>query len=297
MRPVEREPEGPVAFREQRDRPGDGGVRDARRRPARSRYRARHRGAIVAVSTDSRISTRTTARGFWPTDALTVAAWVRATGQLGESGTIVSKPAQYRIARYPDGTLRWAFNQDGMLAWVNTGVVIPGNTWTHVAVAYDHGLVKTYVNGRLAHAQQLTGTLTAGPNPSASMTIGGRADLVARLPRLARRAAGVWRRPERGRDRRDRARRQRHAVRARRDDDDGQRPVARRLRVAVPGDRDAAQQRGAPAGREADHDQVVCLARGQLRRRGERDHRQRRAGAACSCRCRRPPPSACTTPA
>ena len=113
------------------------------------------------------------------TDTLTVAAWLRATAWIGESATIVSKPGQYRIARYPDGTLRWAFNQDGVLAWVNTGVVIPGNTWTHVAVAYDHGLVKTYVNGRLAHAQQLTGTLAAGPNPSAAMTIGGRADVNA----------------------------------------------------------------------------------------------------------------------
>ena len=99
------------------------------------------------------------------------------TGATGESATIVSKPAQYRIA--VDNTLRWAFNQDGVLAWVNTGVMIPRNAWTHVAVVYDHGLVKTYVNGRLAHAQQLTGTLTVGPNPSASMTIGGRADLVA----------------------------------------------------------------------------------------------------------------------
>jgi hypothetical protein len=113
------------------------------------------------------------------TDVLTVAAWLKVNGQFGESATIVSKPAQYRIARYFDGTLRWAFNQDGVLAWVNTGVVIPGNVWTHVAVVYDHGLVKTYMNGRLAHAQQLTGTLTVGPNPSASMTIGGRADLVA----------------------------------------------------------------------------------------------------------------------
>src|SRR5262249_53835590 len=112
--------------------------------------------------------------------ALTVAAWLKpGLSQFGESGTIVSKPAQYRIARYPDGTLRWAFNQNGVLAWVNTGIVIPANVWTHVAVTYDGGFVNTYVNGHLAHTQQLAGTLTTGPNPTASLTIAGRPDASA----------------------------------------------------------------------------------------------------------------------
>jgi hypothetical protein len=56
------------------------------------------------------------------------------------------------------------------LAWVNTGVLIPGNTWTHVAVVYDHGLVKTYVNGRSAHALQPVCTLTAGIEPVRTTT-------------------------------------------------------------------------------------------------------------------------------
>src|SRR5439155_9581925 len=93
-------------------------------------------------------------------NGLTIAAWVRPTGQIGEAATIVSKPAHYRVARYPDGTLRWAFSQTTGFTWVNTGIVVPGNTSTHIAVSYDAGLVKTYVNGRLAHSQQLSGTLT-----------------------------------------------------------------------------------------------------------------------------------------
>ena len=110
---------------------------------------------------------------------LTVAAWLRPTGYLGESATIVAKPAFYRIARYPDGTLRYAFSRTTGYDWVNTGVVLPGNAWSHVAVAYDAGLVKTYVNGRLVHTHQLTGTPTATGDWTASMTIGGRADATA----------------------------------------------------------------------------------------------------------------------
>ena len=110
------------------------------------------------------------------TNGLTVAAWVRPTGQIGESGTIVSKPAQYRVARFLDGTLRWAFSQATGFAWVNTGVVLPNNAWTHVAVSFDGTAGRTYVNGRLAHTAALSGPLVNAGDPSASMTIGGRAD-------------------------------------------------------------------------------------------------------------------------
>lgn len=113
------------------------------------------------------------------TDALTIAAWMKPAGHAGESGTIVSKPSQYRVARYGDGTLRWAFNQSGTFEWINTGVMIPSSVWTHVAVVYDHGVVNTYVNGRLAHTYELTGTLVAGADPIAPLTIGGRADASA----------------------------------------------------------------------------------------------------------------------
>jgi len=83
---------------------------------------------------------------------MTFAAWLRADGQDGEAGTIVSKEDQFRIARFPDGTVRWAFaNTNPGFVWVNTGVIIPAGVWTHVVVTYDHGVVKTYVNGRLVH--------------------------------------------------------------------------------------------------------------------------------------------------
>src|SRR5207249_6505597 len=71
------------------------------------------------------------------------------------------------------------FSQTTGFTWVNTGIVVPGNTSTHIAVSYDAGLVKTYVNGRLAHSQQLSGTLTNAADWSSSLTIGGRADVSA----------------------------------------------------------------------------------------------------------------------
>src|SRR6185436_8802553 len=55
-------------------------------------------------------------------DGYTVAVWLRPTGALGQSGTIVAREPQYRIARYPDGTLRWAFNHTTGFNWVNTGI-------------------------------------------------------------------------------------------------------------------------------------------------------------------------------
>ena len=109
-------------------------------------------------STANRLVTSDGVRLLMPS-AVTVALWVKPTGFSGQSGTLVTKPAQYRIARYPDGTLRWAFSHTTGYNWVNTGAVIPMNLWSHVAVTYDQGLVRSYLNGRLIHTQQLSGTL------------------------------------------------------------------------------------------------------------------------------------------
>ncbi len=68
--------------------------------------------------------------------------WVKPIGFSGQVGTLVTKPAQYRVARFPDGTLRWAFSHTTGFGWVNTGVVIPYQNWSHVAISYDNGLVK-----------------------------------------------------------------------------------------------------------------------------------------------------------
>ena len=60
--------------------------------------------------------------------------------------------------------------------WVNTGFVAPANTWTHLAVTYDNGLVKTYANGVLVST--VTGSGAIGDTDTArnNLTIGGVAD-------------------------------------------------------------------------------------------------------------------------
>ena len=131
-------------------------------------------------STANRLVTSDGLRLLMPS-GLTVALWVKPTGFSGESGTLVTKPAHYRIARYPDGTLRWAFSHTTGYNWVNTGVVIPLNQWSHVAVTYDQGLVKSFLNGKLLHTHQLTGALVYGAHEYESLTIAGRNDVAATL--------------------------------------------------------------------------------------------------------------------
>ncbi len=114
------------------------------------------------------------------TSAMTFAAWVRADGQTGEAGVIASREDQFRIARFADGTIRWAFNNENPgYTWVNTEAVVPQGTWTHVAVTYDSGVVKTYLNGRLVHTHQGTGeiqTRTGLPFWGPWLSLGNRHD-------------------------------------------------------------------------------------------------------------------------
>ena len=93
------------------------------------------------------------------TDTLTMSAWIYPTGPglatnqtdgVDEGGIIVNKEDSYEMARFADGSIRWAFfNTTPQWTWINSGGVAPLNTWTHVAVTYDNGVVRTYINGLL----------------------------------------------------------------------------------------------------------------------------------------------------
>ena len=70
----------------------------------------------------------------------------------GSGGIIVNKEGEYEIARFADGTIRWAFNNANPgWVWINTGYVAKANEWTHIAVVYDNGDVRTYADGQLVH--------------------------------------------------------------------------------------------------------------------------------------------------
>jgi hypothetical protein len=117
-------------------------------------------------------------------DRLTIAAWVYPTGPgngsflsggdgVPEGGIIVNKEQDYEVARFADGSVRWAFNTaDPTWAWFNTNASAPVNTWTHVVVTFDAGVVRTYVNGVLAHTYNGTGTDIS--SSGTTFRIGGR---------------------------------------------------------------------------------------------------------------------------
>ena len=103
------------------------------------------------------------------TDALTMSAWIYPTaaaipGSNDGGGIIVNKEGEYEIARFADGTIRWAIaNSSGLWFWTNTGVVAPQNQWAHVAAVYDAGAVRVYINGSLVQTFALSGS-TIGDN-------------------------------------------------------------------------------------------------------------------------------------
>ncbi|HXG84471.1 MAG TPA: LamG-like jellyroll fold domain-containing protein [Pyrinomonadaceae bacterium] len=100
------------------------------------------------------------------TDKVSVEAWIYPTGNgTGGSGggIIINKEGEYEIARFGDGTIRWAFaNSQITWTWIDTGFVAPLNQWTHVAVSYGDGSVRTFANGALVHTRNYSDSSTLG---------------------------------------------------------------------------------------------------------------------------------------
>ncbi|MDJ0502336.1 MAG: Calx-beta domain-containing protein, partial [Nostocales cyanobacterium LE14-WE4] len=112
--------------------------------------------------------------------AITIEAWINPTGTGTGSnpswgGIIVNKEGEYEVARFSDGTIQWAFaNSNPGWVWINTGYVAPLNQWTHIAVTYDLGLIKTYANGVLVHIYNGSGTIGDYHLDRNDFRIGGR---------------------------------------------------------------------------------------------------------------------------
>ncbi|TRU76268.1 MAG: hypothetical protein EWV55_07495, partial [Microcystis viridis Mv_BB_P_19951000_S69] len=95
------------------------------------------------------------------TNTLTIEAWINPQKQIqADGGIIVNREGEYEVAVWSDGTIRWAFaNSNPGWNWINTGYTISIDKWTHIAVSYDKGLIKTYANGSLVHIYDGTGTI------------------------------------------------------------------------------------------------------------------------------------------
>ncbi|PYI84927.1 MAG: hypothetical protein DME26_12290, partial [Verrucomicrobia bacterium] len=105
-------------------------------------------------------------------------AWIFPTGAGSdptEGGTIINKEYQYEVARFADGTIRWAFaNSSPGWNWVSSGFVAPLNQWSHLVIVYDNGAVSTYANGVLVQSYSGSGALGFFQQGQNDFRIGGR---------------------------------------------------------------------------------------------------------------------------
>ncbi len=109
---------------------------------------------------------------------LTLSAWIRPEGPGGDpvqGGVIVNKEGEYELARFADGTLRWALaNSRPGWDWVNTGRVVPQGRWSHVALVYDGRRVCTYLDGARCHTAEAGGDLGDADSGRDELWIGAR---------------------------------------------------------------------------------------------------------------------------
>ncbi len=106
-----------------------------------------------------------------------IEAWILPTRPV--EAIILNKEGEYEVARFPDGSIRWAFaNSIPGWTWINSGFVAAQNQWTHLVVTYDNGTVKTYANGSLVHTFNGAGSIGDFHPGSDDLIIGGRQLLV-----------------------------------------------------------------------------------------------------------------------
>jgi hypothetical protein len=107
-----------------------------------------------------------------------ITAWLHPTGPGSDptfGAAIVAKEGEYVLARLPNGRIHWAFaNSSPGWQLTDTGFVAPLNQWTHIAVTYDQGTIKTYANGNLVHTHNGAGAIGDVNTGQNDLRIGGR---------------------------------------------------------------------------------------------------------------------------
>lgn len=108
---------------------------------------------------------------------MTMEAWIKPDSSSNANQMIINKEGEYEVGLFPDGTVRWAFkNTNPGWDWHNTGHVVAIDEWTHVAVSYDNGIVKTYIDGVLVHTYNGSGLIGDAHAALDDLRIGGRSN-------------------------------------------------------------------------------------------------------------------------
>ena len=135
---------------------------------------AQQSGATNALSFDGNTFVNAgTDPSLQMSSTLTMEAWIKPTAD--QFGIIVNREGEYEMARSQSGEIQWSFNNAVTgWPWVGTGYVAPLNVWTHIAVTYSDGAVRTYANGRLVHSYNGTGPVADALPDQNELRIGDR---------------------------------------------------------------------------------------------------------------------------
>ncbi len=108
----------------------------------------------------------------------TLEFWVYPTGvgsDPTQGGIIINKENSYEIARFADGSIQFAMSTSGLgseWSWTNTGLTMPLNQWSHVALIKSGTSIVAYLNGSASYSDNAQpATLTGN---SQALRIGSR---------------------------------------------------------------------------------------------------------------------------
>ena len=103
---------------------------------------------------------------------LTISTWISPT-ESSSGGLIIYKGGEYGLARSSEGNLIWVFSNSVPRIWIDTGIPIPTNAWTHIAVVNDSGTVTTFKNGNPVHTYDGSGNIDGFVIRNNRLCIGG----------------------------------------------------------------------------------------------------------------------------
>ena len=94
-------------------------------------------------------------------NAFTLSAWVyQVRDWLGPFAVIAGREGEYLLARGPNGNVHYAVaNADPGWGWIDTGVAMPREHWTKLALTYDGSAIRVYKNGQLVHTRAGSGAI------------------------------------------------------------------------------------------------------------------------------------------